>query len=102
MIFKIIYRNDTGIHESIVVADSEFEGLLLVKKENPIDGKFDVKETTEITGSGVLSTKTIKVFKRPGEPSFDPGSAYEHFKKEKNSSSYNRYVENLRKLIDEL
>lgn len=65
MIYKIIYRNDIGVYECIVAAESEFEALLLVKKENPIDGKFDVKEVTEITGSGVLSTKTIKIFKRP-------------------------------------
>ncbi|MCM3005683.1 hypothetical protein [Priestia koreensis] len=102
MIFKIIYRNDIGVYESIVAAESELEALLIVKKENPIDGKFDIKEIMEVSGSGILSTKTIKSFKRPQEQSFDPRSAYEHFKQEKNSTSYNRYVENLRKLIDEL
>lgn len=102
MIFKITVRNEVGLHEYIVNCGSELEALLLVKKENPVDGKFDVKEVTVITGSGVLSTKTIKIFKRPGELNFDPGSAYEHFKQEKSSASYNRYVENLRKLIDEL
>ncbi|SHR09757.1 Uncharacterised protein [Mycobacteroides abscessus subsp. abscessus] len=102
MIYKIIYRNDTGVHECIVKEQSELHALLRIKKEKSAVGdKFDVKEVTEITGSGVLSTKTIKIFKRPGEMSFDPGSAYEHFKQEKNSTSYNRYVENLRKLIDE-
>ncbi|MCM3323291.1 hypothetical protein [Cytobacillus kochii] len=102
MIYKIVYRNDTGVQECIVGAESELEALLLVKKENPIDGKFDVKEVIEISGSGIFSAKTIKSFKRPQEQSYDPRSAYEHFKQEKNSSSYNRYVENLRKLLDEL
>lgn len=102
MFFKITYRNDIGVYESIVSAESEFEALLMVKKENPIDGKFDVKEVIEVSGSGILSSKTIKTFKRPQEQSFNPGSAYEHFLKEKESNSYNKYVADLRKLMNEL
>ncbi len=102
MIFKITIRDDYGVQEYIVGAASELEALFLVKKEKNVGDKFDVKEVIEINGSGILSSKTIKSFKRPQEQSFDPRSAYEHFKQEKNSTSYKRYVENLRKLIDEL
>lgn len=102
MIYKIIYRTDSGIYESIIAAKSEFEALLMVKKENPIDGKFDVKEVTELPGNGILSSKTIKSFKRPQEQSYDPGSAYEHFKKEQKTDSYKKFVEDLKKMIDNL
>ncbi|SDM41707.1 hypothetical protein [Bacillus sp. OK048] len=102
MIYKIIYRDDDAIHESIVSAESEFQALLLVKKENPIDVKFDVNEVTEITGNGILSSKTIKRFKKPGELIYRPGAAVEHFEREKQSDSYKKYVKNLKKMIEEL
>ncbi|MGM0846917.1 MAG: hypothetical protein ACQEUT_18315 [Bacillota bacterium] len=65
MIFRITYRDDSGIHESIVVESTEWEALLKIKKEIPINSKFDVREIKQVNEAGVVSTKTIKKFKRP-------------------------------------
>jgi len=65
MVYRVVYRNDKGIFEAIVVADSDLEAMLIVKKEKPIDEKFIVKEIIEITKNGIVSTETIKLFTGP-------------------------------------